>query len=96
MKCVLSEVASPTIWSKCDYLMNNNIYLKIGSVFVLYLLAIFLWKIKNIRPLLLCLLFDVNNLICNLQGCVSVNALLGFELSGVVSVHRVSANESKW
>ena len=70
-------------------------YFKIEGVFVVYLLAIFLWIIKNIRPLLLCLLFDFNNLICSLQGFVSFNALLGFELSGIVSAHRVSANRSK-
>lgn len=94
MKCILSKVACPKIWNNCDYLRNNNTYFKIKGVFVLYLLAICLWKIKNIRPLLLCLLFDVKNVICKLQGCVSFDALLGFELSGVAYVQRVSANRS--
>jgi hypothetical protein len=93
MKCVRLKVTPLTICSNYDYLMNNNGYL--------YLLAIFLRKIKDIRPLLWFLLLDVNIVICNLQRCVSLSVVPSFELSEVLwsseymPVQRVSANGSE-
>ena len=76
-------VPPPTIRSNADYVMNNIIYFKVGNVSVLFF-AISLWKIKNIRLLLLCFLFDVKNLICNLQGCIRFNVVVGSKIFGYV------------
>lgn len=49
MKYVRSKVPPPptTIWNNCDYLMNTNVYLKMGSVLSFFFLRFVYGKLKT-------------------------------------------------
>ena len=48
MKYIRSKVPPPTtIWNNCDYLMNTNVYLKMGSVLSFFFLRFVYGKLKT-------------------------------------------------